>query len=98
MQKEQEERDLLQGLDLIPWENLEHAYGSARDVPDLLRNLLNPDPEVRKKTIWALYGNVFHQGTRYPATPYVVPFLIRMCASPEDTFAAARCMAACQLA
>jgi hypothetical protein len=83
MEKEKEKTDLLQGLGLIPWENLEHAYGSARDVPDLLRNLLNPDPEVRRKTIWTLYGNVFHQGTRYPATPYVVPFLIKMCASPE---------------
>jgi len=78
-----EKEPLLQGLELIPWENLEHAYGSARDVPDLLRNLLNPDPEVRKKTIRTLYANVFHQGTRYPATPYVVPFLIKMCASPE---------------
>jgi len=83
MEEEQEKTDPLQGLELIPWENLEHAYGSARDVPDLLRNLLNPDPEVRNKTIRTLYGNVFHQGTRYPATPYVVPFLIQMCASRE---------------
>lgn len=73
---------MLERLDEIPWPELEHAYGSAEDVPDLLRTLLDPDPAVRSRTIWTLYGNVFHQGTRYPATPYVVPFLIELCESP----------------
>jgi tetratricopeptide (TPR) repeat protein len=76
------EKSLLQGLDAVPWANLEHAYGPATDVPDLLRKLLDPDPKVRSETLWTLYGNVFHQGTRYPATPYVIPFLIELCASP----------------
>lgn len=73
---------MLHGLDDVPWADLEHAYGSAADVPDLLRKLLDRNPKVRSKVLWALYGNVFHQGTRYPATPYVIPFLIEMCASP----------------
>jgi len=73
---------VLQGLDAIPWTDLEHAYGSAADVPDLLRKLLDSDPKVRSEVLWTLYGNVFHQGTRYPATPYVVPFLIELCANP----------------
>jgi hypothetical protein len=74
---------VLQGLDSAPWADLEHAYGSAADVPDLLRKLLDPDPKVRRETLWTLYGNVFHQGTRYPATAHVIPFLIEMCASPD---------------
>ncbi len=73
---------MLETLDSIPWEMLEHAYGSAEDVPGLLRQLLDPDPATRSETLEELYGNVFHQGTRYPATPYVVPFLIEMCSSP----------------
>lgn len=73
---------MLENLDRVPWAELEHAYGSADDVPDLLRNLLDPDPAVRSKTIWTLYGNVFHQGTRFPAASYVIPFLIELCASP----------------
>jgi hypothetical protein len=73
---------MLQGLDEVPWADLEHAYGSAADVPNLLRKLLDPDPKTRAATLHTLYGNVFHQGTRYPATPYVVPFLIEMCATP----------------
>jgi hypothetical protein len=72
---------VLQGLDSVPWADLEHAYGSAADVPDLLRKLLDPDPKVYRAALRKLYGNVFHQGTRYPATPHVVPFLIETCAS-----------------
>jgi hypothetical protein len=74
---------MLQGLDAVPWTDLEHAYGSAADVPDLLRRLLDPDPKVRSEVLTTLYGNVFHQGTRYPATAHVIPFLIEMCASPD---------------
>lgn len=75
--------DMLERLDSIPWAELEHAYGSAEDVPGLLRKLLDPCPEVRSKTIWTLYGNIFHQGTRFPATPYVIAFLIELCESPD---------------
>lgn len=73
---------MFQGLHDIPWADLEHAYGSAADVPELLHKLLDPDPKVRSEVLGVLYGNVFHQGTRYPATPYVIPFLIEICASP----------------
>jgi hypothetical protein len=67
----------------VPWSTLEHAYGTAEDVPNLLGKLLQSDEKVREDAWYHLYGNVFHQGTRYPATPYVIPFLIEMCASPE---------------
>jgi hypothetical protein len=72
---------MLQGLDQVPWADLEHAYGSAADVPDLLRKLLDPDPKERSQVLETLYSNVFHQGTRYPATAHVIPFLIEMCTS-----------------
>jgi hypothetical protein len=74
---------MLERLDDVPWDSIEHAYGTAEDVPDLLRRLLSPEPKVRAKAQYDLYGNIFHQGTRYPATPYVIPFLIKMCAEPS---------------
>ncbi len=74
---------MLERLDDAPWAEIEHAYGTAEDVPDLLRALLDPDEEVREEALEELYGNVFHQGTRFPAAAYVVPFLIEMCASPD---------------
>ncbi|CAK9087900.1 Uncharacterized protein SCF082_LOCUS45564, partial [Durusdinium trenchii] len=74
---------MLRTLDNVDWKSLEHAYGSAEDVPDLIRQLLSQDAKVRSDVMWHLYGNVFHQGTRYPATPYVIPFLIELCSNPD---------------
>lgn len=74
---------MFETLDNVDWKSLEHAYGSAEDVPDLIRQLLSQDAKVRSDVMWHLYGNVFHQGTRYPATPYVIPFLIELCLNPE---------------
>jgi hypothetical protein len=74
--------DPLAGLDDVAWSGLEHAYGPADDVPDLLRALTSPDPETRTKTVYELYGNIFHQGTRYEATAYAVPFLARLALEP----------------
>lgn len=74
---------MLDGLDRIPWAELEHAYGPAGDVPGQLRALASEDLKVRSNALWSLYGNVFHQGSRYEATPFVVPFLIELCRAPE---------------
>ena len=73
---------MLEGLPDVPWAELEHAYGSAADVPDLIRALRAADPRVREKARWNLYGNIFHQGTRYEASAYAVPFLIELLADP----------------
>ena len=69
---------MLDDLDLVPWAELTHAYGPADDVPDQIRALASSDKERREKAMWSLYGNIFHQGTRYQATPYVVPFLLEL--------------------
>jgi tetratricopeptide (TPR) repeat protein len=74
---------MLEGIDEVPWADLEHAYGSAADVPALLQQLLDADPKVRSEVLGKLYGNVFHQGTRYQATSYVIPFLIELCGNPD---------------
>jgi HEAT repeat protein len=66
----------------VPWSDLDHAYGSAGDVPAALRALLSDDPAVREKTLWNLYGSIFHQGTRYEASAHAVPFLLEMVADP----------------
>jgi HEAT repeat protein len=70
----------LTGLDAVDWSALTHAYGPADDVPGQLRALCSPDPEERGKALDALYGTIFHQGSRYPATAAAVPFLARMAA------------------
>jgi len=73
---------MLQGLDDIPWDTLSHAYGPAGDVPDLLRQLTSQVEEDRQSALHELWGNVFHQGTRYQASQYAVPFLVEIVRTP----------------
>ncbi|PHN02508.1 hypothetical protein [Flavilitoribacter nigricans] len=74
---------MLEKLDDIQWERLKHAYGPARDVPTNIRDLASPDAEKSDKAMYNLYGNIFHQGSRYESTPYAIPFLWELI--QEDT-------------
>jgi len=74
---------VLERLDDVEWDRICHAYGPASDVPDQIRDLCAPDPDRREKARWQLYGNIFHQGTRYEATAYAVPFLLEVLADPD---------------
>lgn len=83
---------LLLGLKNVDWHAIEHAYGPAIDVPDLLLALVYPtsaskkiidealrnNRTVREHVIWTLWGNVFHQGTVWQATSHVIPFLFEI--------------------
>jgi hypothetical protein len=73
-----ESKSPLAGLDAVDWGALEHAYGDAADVPGQLRALCSADEAERHKARHDLYGNIFHQGSRYQATAVAVPFLARM--------------------
>src|SRR6478609_6023581 len=55
------------------WTALEHAYGSAADIPALLAEL-SPDPA---DDVWnALWSRVCHQGSVYSASFPVLPRLL----------------------
>lgn len=69
---------MLDGIDQIPWSTLEHAYGDAGDIPDLIRALLSSDPDDREQAQDMLDMGPFHQESLYSCTPYVVRFLIQM--------------------
>jgi len=71
---------VLEGLDQIDWARLTHAYGPATDVPDQIRAVHSADPAVRQRALHDMHGNIFHQGTRFEATAYAVPFLLEVVA------------------
>ena len=73
---------MLERLHTVDWNALTHAYGPAGDVPGLIQGLTAADRQARKDAYWELYGNIFHQGTRYPATAPAVPFLLELLADP----------------
>lgn len=62
----------------VDWSNLHHAYGPATDVPAQLAALSSEDPAVRRTAVSALTSNVYHQGTRWQASAYVVEPLVRL--------------------
>ncbi|GAB2918292.1 hypothetical protein GCM10027280_01660 [Micromonospora polyrhachis] len=62
---------------------MRHAYGSAAEVPGLLRNLADPDPAIREVALDQMYGAVHHQGDVYPCTVATIPFLLRIAGCGE---------------
>ncbi len=74
---------MLEQLESLPWSTLTHAYGSASDVPQQIRALASGDRDTRERALWELYGNIFHQGTRYQATPYAIPFFYELVGTPS---------------
>ena len=70
-------------MDGVPWQRLHHAYGTAEDVPDLLRALRSPDDDTRHRAHYRLRGNIYHQGTRWEASSHAVPFLVGLADDPS---------------
>jgi hypothetical protein len=69
---------MLETLDAVPWSTLSHAYGEASDVPGLIRDLASPKKAVRRAAYGQFGSNIYHQGTVYSATAYVVPFFLEL--------------------
>lgn len=73
-------RRVFDGLMNIDWAELEHAYGSAQDVPSMLRGLASDDASEREAALAELYGAVHHQGNVYDSTVACLPFLFELAA------------------
>ena len=95
-----ESMGVFETIDSVPWSQLHHAYGSASDVPDLLRALMCPgraaahlleaaaknSRNLREHVEWTLWGNVFHQGTIWQVTSHTVPFFVEILrAGPKNS-------------
>jgi hypothetical protein len=86
---------VFQDLDQVDWSSARHAYGSASDVPALLRAALSLLQDDRETALMALFGELCHQGSVYEASALAVPFLFRMLeyAGTPDTAAVATLLA-----
>ncbi|WP_371572863.1 hypothetical protein [Streptomyces sp. NBC_01314] len=71
---------MFEGLEDIDWASMEHAYGTAEEVPALLWALRSPHTEERRKALDRFYGAVHHQGSVYPSTAASLPFLFELAA------------------
>lgn len=69
-------------LDDVAWADLTHAYGSAVNVPDLIRGLASPDEEAARDALDELRGSILHQGGIESSTAPAVPFLVALAQQP----------------
>jgi hypothetical protein len=68
------------------WSELQHAYGSAEDIPALLAQLGNlPDSNGDEEPWFSLWSTLAHQGDVYSASFAAVPFVIEaLTSNPND--------------
>ncbi|MEO3976432.1 PBS lyase [Streptomyces sp. CAU 1734] len=74
---------MFEDINEVGWAGLEHAYGPAEDVPELLRGLASGDPAEREAALDGMYGAVHHQGDVYDSTLACIPFLLELVADPS---------------
>jgi len=69
-------------LDSPKWTLLTHAYGSATDIPALLRQLeFLPASKGVSEPWFSLWSSLAHQGDVYPASFAAVPHVVRILSS-----------------
>lgn len=70
-----------EGIDRIDWRLLEHNYGAAADIPDLLRRCADRDAATAEEAIDELDNALFHQGGWIcSAAPATLPYLVELAA------------------
>ena len=73
-------------LDSIRWSELEHAYGEASDIPDLLRQLSSlPASKGEDEPWYSLWSALAHQGDVYSASFAAVPHVVAALASSPSS-------------
>lgn len=74
-------------LDDPRWSELQHAYGDAAEIPDMLRALASstgPKANYQNEPWFSLWSSLCHQGDVYTASYAAVPHIVQI-ASEADT-------------
>jgi hypothetical protein len=68
------------------WSDLSHAYGSAADIPNLLRQLESAPPQENYKSEpwYSIWSSLCHQGGVYSATYAAMPHIIEVASRKGD--------------
>jgi HEAT repeat protein len=73
-------------LEAVDWAGLKHNYGTAEDVPELLRRCAGTDPDDAEDAAFHLLNHLYHQGGWVcPAAAAALPFVLRLAAAPQVT-------------
>nr|WP_297524160.1 hypothetical protein [uncultured Roseateles sp.] len=73
-------------LDSPRWGELEHAYGRALDIPDLLRQFVSLPSSADNQEPWfSLWSALAHQNDVYSASFAAVPHVVKALATSPST-------------
>ena len=67
----------------VPWQDLQHAFGSAHDIPRVLSALSQSHGRQLRTQMGRLWERVLHQGSIYSASPLAVQALIPLVAKAK---------------
>jgi hypothetical protein len=74
----------LVGIDDLPWAETPGCFDEHVEAfPRMLRGLASPDPLIREYCLGAIESEIEHQGSTYPATARVIPWLARLLSHPD---------------
>ncbi|HEY1013258.1 MAG TPA: hypothetical protein VGE07_11175 [Herpetosiphonaceae bacterium] len=73
---------MLSSIATLPWGGLSGCYDQTPEIAEAILALARADPAQRSKGLSTLWSCIWHQGTRYEVSPYVVPFLYELLAAP----------------
>jgi hypothetical protein len=68
-------------IESVPWQSLQHAYGEASDLPEILEQVASRKGRKLLEPMEELCSRVLHQGTIYSASPPVVHFIVELLGS-----------------
>jgi hypothetical protein len=75
---------MFETVDQMDWKNLgSHVYNRHEQIPDAIRDLLSQEPQARQDARDFLLGSGQDFGDIYNTTPYIIPFLVEILASPD---------------
>jgi hypothetical protein len=69
------------------WQTLSHAYGSAADIPDLLRQLdgaTGPKIGHESEPWFSLWSSLCHQGDVYDASYAALPHIVEIACNAKE--------------
>lgn len=86
--------DSLLALDSNAWKRLDHAYGSAGDIPAMIRDLESVEGRLVESDIWGdICAAVLHQGDIHSAAFATIPHVLARARDERDFHIAADTMA-----
>jgi hypothetical protein len=69
---------MFENIGSVEWAKLSHSHGTADEVPARLAALVGPSDGDRAAALEYFWEYMLHQGSRYEASPYIVPFLFEV--------------------